>query len=86
MPGWNFTWASETVRFNTPTEVLRFLYCHEWLHWYLREMHSRRAGAETACDRFALRHFRRRQVTVDDALVELRRCRSQPLPDLDLAA
>jgi hypothetical protein len=85
-PGWQFIWASENVQFHTRRDVLRFLYCHEWLHWYLREMHGRRAGAETACDRFALRHFRRRQVTVDDALVELRRCRSQPLPDLDLAA
>ena len=86
VPGWNFTWASETVRFNTRTEVLRFLYCHEWLHWYLREMHGRRSGAETACDRFALRHFRRREVTIDDALDALRGCRSQPVPVLRLAA
>lgn len=85
-PGWRFTWISEKVRFRTRRDVLRFLYCHEWLHWYLREMHSKRAGAETACDRFALRQFRRRQVTIDDALAAIRGCRSQPLPDLGLAA
>jgi hypothetical protein len=86
VPGWNFTWVSEKVRFNNRTEVLRFLYCHEWLHWYLREVHGRRAMAETACDRFALHHFRQPQVTVEDALVALGRCRSQPLPELGLAA
>jgi hypothetical protein len=86
LPGMSFTWVSETVRFRTRREVLRFLYCHEWLHWYLREMHGRRAGAETACDRFALKHFRRRQVTADDALEALRGCRSQPVPVLGLAA
>jgi len=86
VPGMRFVWVSENVRFGTRREVLRFLYCHEWLHWYLREMHGRRSGAETACDRFALRHFRRRRVTVDDALDAVRGCRSQPVPDLLLAA
>jgi hypothetical protein len=86
VPGMRFIWVSERVRFRTRRDVLRFLYCHEWLHWYLREMHGRRSGAETACDRFALRHFRRREVTVDDAMVALRGCRSQPVPELLLAA
>lgn len=86
VPGMSFTWVSENVSFRTRRDVLRFLYCHEWLHWYLREMHGRRAGAETACDRFALRHFRRRQVTAEDALEALRGCRSQPVPDFRLAA
>jgi hypothetical protein len=78
--GMRFRWASERVRFRTRRDVLRFLYCHEWLHWYLREKLGRRSGAETACDRFALRNFRRRVVTVDDALEALRGCRTQPLP------
>jgi hypothetical protein len=86
VPGMSFIWVAENVRFRTRRDVLRFLYCHEWLHWYLREMHSRRAGAETACDRFALRHFRRRQVTVEDALDALRGCRSQLVPGVLLAA
>jgi len=67
------------VRFRTRRDVLRFVYLHEWLHWYLREMKGRRAGAETACDRFALRNFRRRDVTVDDALEAIRGCRMRPV-------
>jgi hypothetical protein len=84
--GMRFKWVSENVTFRTRRDVLRFLYCHEWLHWYLREMQGRRSGAETACDRFALRNFRRRQVTVEDALDALRGCRTQPLPIFELAA
>ncbi|HEY6680670.1 MAG TPA: hypothetical protein VI276_05615, partial [Actinomycetota bacterium] len=48
-------------------EVLRFLYLHEWMHWYLREQLGKKSAAETACDRFALRNYRRRVVTADDA-------------------
>jgi hypothetical protein len=77
-----FTWFADRIRFRTRREVLRFVYCHEWLHWYLREMLGRRSGAETACDRFALRNFRRRLVTVDDALEALRGCRTQRVPDV----
>jgi hypothetical protein len=84
--GMKFAWLSERVRFRTRREVLRFVYLHEWLHWYLREMRGRRAGAETACDRFALRNFRRRQVTVDDAVEALQGTRMQPLPDWVRAA
>ena len=82
-----FAWMSEKVRFRTRRDVLRFVYLHEWLHWYLREMQGKRSGAETACDRFALRNFRRRQVTVDDALQAIRGLRMLPLSDeLRLAA
>jgi hypothetical protein len=79
--GMRFAWLAEKVRFRTRRDVIRFVYCHDWLHWYLREMQGRRSGAETACDRFALRNFRRRGVTVDDALEALRGCRMQPLPE-----
>lgn len=68
-----FIWLTEGVTFRTRREVLRFLYCHEWMHWYLREELGRRSAAETACDRFALRNYRRRLVTVDDAMNALRR-------------
>jgi hypothetical protein len=84
--GMKFAWLSERVRFRTRRDVLRFVYLHEWLHWYLREMRGRRAGAETACDRFALRNFRRRQVTVADAVEALRGTRMLPLPDWVRAA
>ncbi len=60
-----FTWDKTTVRFRTRREVVRFLYCHEFYHWYLREVRDRKAAAETACDRFALTHFRRRHLRAD---------------------
>jgi hypothetical protein len=78
--GMRFAWAAEKVRFRTVRDVLRFVYLHEWLHWYMREMRGMRSGAETACDRFALRNFRRRQVTVADALEALEGTRMQPVP------
>jgi hypothetical protein len=79
--GMRFAWTSERVRFRTRRDVLRFVYLHEWLHWYLREMRGMRAGAETACDRFALRNFRRPRVVVDDALEALEGTRMRPLPE-----
>lgn len=71
--GIRFAWASETVPFRRRREVLRFLYCHEWMHWYLYEALGKRSSAETACDRFALRNFRRPRVSTADADLALRR-------------
>ncbi|HEY1456323.1 MAG TPA: hypothetical protein VGG31_07485 [Candidatus Dormibacteraeota bacterium] len=71
--GMRFAWASETVAFRGRRDVLRFLYCHEWMHWYLHEVLGKGSSAETACDRFALRNFRRPLVTTDDADEALRR-------------
>ena len=71
--GMRFVWLSEGLTFNRRREVLRFLYCHEWFHWYLRERLDRRSAAETACDRFALLNFRRPKVTLADAQAALRR-------------
>jgi len=71
--GLRFAWASESVAFRLRREVLRFLYCHEWMHWYLHERLGKRSAAETACDRFALRNFRRPRVSVADADAALRR-------------
>ena len=71
-----FAWASETVSFRFRRDVLRFLYCHEWMHWYLYEALGKRSAAETACDRFALRNFRKRSVSNADAdLALVRRSR-----------
>lgn len=71
--GFRFAWASETVLFRNRRDVLRFLYCHEWMHWYLHEVLGKASAAETACDRFALINFRRRSVTTADADDALRR-------------
>jgi hypothetical protein len=65
--GMRFAWVSETVLFRGRRDVLRFLYCHEWMHWYLHEVLGKGSAAETACDRFAVRNFRRPVVTTDDA-------------------
>ena len=71
--GFRFAWASETVIFRNRRDVIRFLYCHEWMHWYLHEVLHKASAAETACDRFALHNFRRRVVTTADADSALRR-------------
>jgi hypothetical protein len=71
--GLRFIWLTEGVTFRTHRDVLRFLYLHEWMHWYLKEHLRRKSRAETACDRFALRNYRRRVVTPDDAGLALRR-------------
>jgi len=68
-----FIWLTEGVTFRTPREVLRFLYLHEWMHWYLERHHGWGTSAETTCDRFALRNYRRRRVTVTDAQAAMHR-------------
>lgn len=68
-----FIWLTEGVTFRTRRDVLRFLYLHEWLHWWLVEVKGTKGAAETACDRFALRNYRRRTVTIEDAEDALRR-------------
>jgi hypothetical protein len=65
--GMRFIWLTEGVTFRTPREVLRFLYLHEFMHWYLWERLGKKASAETACDRFALANYRRRVVAEVDA-------------------
>jgi hypothetical protein len=71
--GMRFVWLSEGLTFRTPREVVRFLYCHEWYHYFLKEDLGQKSAAETACDRFALQNYRRRSVTRDHALAALRR-------------
>ena len=56
---WHFRWYWRRLRFERPEELIRFLYLHEYYHWYLREVRDRRSGAETACDRFALQQLGR---------------------------
>ena len=71
--GMRFSWLSENVMFRSRRDVLRFLYLHEWMHWYLHEELQKGSSAETACDRFALRNFRRQRVNTDDADAALSR-------------
>lgn len=76
--GIRFVWLSEGLTFRTRREVVRFLWCHEWYHWFLKEVLGRASAAETACDRFALHNFQREVVTLDDAHAALRRPRAAP--------
>ena len=73
-----FIWLTEGVTFRKPREVLRFLYLHEWMHWYLHVEHGRGTSAETTCDRFALLNYRKREVTLADAQAALRRTGRDP--------
>ena len=73
--GMRFSWLSESVTFRSRRDVLRFLYLHEWMHWYLKEQRHRKSQAETTCDRFALYNYRKRTVTLEDACDALRRRR-----------
>jgi len=57
--GLRFRWYSRRVGFRTRRDVIRFLYCHEFYHYYLFECRGQKSSAETACDRFALAHFRK---------------------------
>ena len=68
-----FIWLTEGITLQTPEEVLRFSYCHEWMHWWLKECRGTASAAETTCDRFALRNYRRDVVTEDHAVAALRR-------------
>jgi hypothetical protein len=76
-----FIWLSEGITFREPCEVLRFLYLHEWMHWFLKERLGRKSHAETACDRFALRNYRRAVVTETEAHEALRRRRNGSAAD-----
>jgi len=71
-----FIWLTEGVTFRSPREALRFLYLHEWMHWYLKERHNRKSQAETTCDRFALHNYKKGIVTIADAREAMRRRRN----------
>lgn len=73
--GMRFIWLTEGITLRTPREVLRFLYLHEWMHWFLKEELGKKSQAETTCDRFALDNYRKRAVTREDAMSAQRRRR-----------
>jgi SAM-dependent methyltransferase len=56
---WRFRWYTRKMTFERPDELIRYLYLHEYYHWYLREVRNKRSAAETACDRFALQQLGR---------------------------
>ena len=52
-------WGRTRVLFRTRREVIRFLYLHEFCHWWLYLTHGWGAAAEVACDRYAYLNYRR---------------------------
>ncbi len=48
------------VLFGRRREVIRFLYLHEFCHWWLYLTHGWGSAAEIACDRYAYANYRRR--------------------------
>ncbi len=48
------------VRFPTRRDVIRFLYLHEFCHWWLYLTHGWGGSAEIACDRYSYENYRRR--------------------------
>ncbi len=48
------------VSFPTRRDVIRFLYLHEFCHWWLYLTHGWGSSAEIACDRYAYANYRRR--------------------------
>ncbi|HKW77482.1 MAG TPA: hypothetical protein VJQ09_00200 [Candidatus Limnocylindria bacterium] len=50
------------VLFRTRRDVLRFLYLHEFCHWWLYLTHGWGGSAEIQCDRYAYANYRRRGV------------------------
>ncbi|HVR88630.1 MAG TPA: hypothetical protein VHG53_03685 [Candidatus Limnocylindria bacterium] len=48
------------VHFRTRREVIRFLYLHEFCHWWLYLTHGWGTSAEVLCDRYAFANFRKR--------------------------
>ena len=56
------------VLFRTRRDVLRFLYLHEFCHWWLYLTHGWGSSAEIACDRYAFANYRRRGAVRPPAL------------------
>jgi hypothetical protein len=48
------------VPFRTRREVVRFLYLHEFCHWWLYLTHGWGTSAEVLCDTYAFDNFRKR--------------------------
>ena len=48
------------VPFRTRRDVIRFLYLHEFCHWWLYLTHGWGTSAEVLCDTYAFENFRKR--------------------------
>lgn len=53
------TQGTPIVTFRTRRDVIRYLYLHEFCHWWLYLLHGWGTSAEIACDRYATANYRR---------------------------
>lgn len=56
------------VRFRNRREVIRFLYLHEYCHYWLYLVRGWGTAAEIACDRYAVANYRRLSVVAPPSL------------------
>ena len=54
------SWGRPLVQFRTRRDVIRFLYLHEYCHYWLYLVHGWGTAAEVQCDRYAFANYRRR--------------------------
>ncbi len=52
------------VPFRTRRDVIRFLYLHEFCHYWLFLVHGWGTSAEVQCDRYAFAHYRKRGIVL----------------------
>src|SRR5439155_563927 len=64
--------GTPNVYFPTRRDVIRFLYLHEFCHWWLYLTHGWGSSAEIQCDRYAFANYRRRGIVRPPA-VRIRR-------------
>ena len=55
------------VPFRTRRDVIRFLYLHEFCHWWLYLTHGWGNSAEVLCDTYAFENFRKRAAVAPPA-------------------
>lgn len=58
------SWGRPLVQFRTRRDVIRFLYLHEFCHYWLYLVHGWGTSAEVQCDRYAFANYRRRGVVL----------------------
>ncbi len=54
------SWGRPLVQLRTRRDVIRFLYLHEYCHYWLYLVHGWGTAAEVQCDRYAFANYRRR--------------------------
>ncbi len=67
------------VQFRTRRDVIRFLYLHEFCHYWLFLTHGWGTSAEVQCDRYAFAHYRKRGAVTPPRVRRGERLRERPV-------